>query len=115
MYKHTAFTYSEKNSSVTKLLVFGGVNNTKKFETVHEFDFSTSKWQLIQTKNTPLLKARFAYSSCISYNSNQVFIFGGLVDGKLFNDVIKYDIEEKKFYKVKIRNEEEAPLPREFH
>ena len=57
MYKHNALTYTEKNSSLTKLLIFGGVNESKKFETVHEFDFSTSKWTFVQTKNTQLLKA----------------------------------------------------------
>ena len=29
--------------------------------------------------------------------------------------MIRYDIQEKRFFKVKIENEEEGPIPREFH
>ena len=92
MYKHAAFIYEQKNTGITKLLIFGGQNNLKKFETVHEFDFSTKRWTLLQTKNTQLLKARFAYSACMSHYEDKVYLFGGSQDSKLLNDALKYDV-----------------------
>ena len=44
-----------------------------------------------------------------------MYLYGGSKDGKLLNDVVKYDIIEQKFFRVRIDDEESIPLAREFH
>ena len=75
MYKHIAVVCHQGGQP--RLVIFGGENGNRRFETVHEFDFTTKKWSFIQAKNSQLLKARFAHSATIAHGDDKIYIYGG--------------------------------------
>lgn len=90
MYKHVAVV------SGTRLLIFGGENGQKRFETVHEYDFTGSKkWSLVQAKNIQLLKARFAYTASIANGDGKVYVYGGsgVEANSYFDNLLAYDTQ----------------------
>ena len=115
MYKHLAVVCHQ--GSMPRLIIFGGENGQRRFETVHEFDFTSKKWTLVNAKNNGLLKARFAHSATIAHGDGKVYIYGGTsVEDEYFDNVLSYDTAARSFERVRVSNDRESmPTGRDFH
>ncbi len=115
MYKHLAVV--AHSGGVSRLVILGGENAAKRFETVHEFDFTAKKWTVVNASNIQLLKARFAHSAVIAHGDGKIYIYGGSsVEGQFFDNVLAYDTYAQSFERVKVSNDAETlPVGRDFH
>ena len=115
MYKHLAVV--AHSGGVSRLVVFGGENGAKRFETVHEFNFAEKKWSAVNANNIQFLKARFAHSAAIAHGNGKVYIYGGSsVEGQFFDNVLAYDTYAQSFERVRVSNDTETlPAARDFH
>ena len=58
-----------------KIILFGGKNQTTKFDDTWEYDHSENTWKKMQFQNHP--SARYCHSMSPIWNSDKILLFGG--------------------------------------
>lgn len=95
-------------------MVIGGINQSSRLGNIFEYDIKQRQWRLMPVnKNRSLFKARYGHSAVLTYDKEQVILFGGSEDMKM-NDVIAYDLRSGNFTKINSGEADGAPSQRDF-
>jgi N-acetylneuraminic acid mutarotase len=98
--------------SQDSLYIFGGTSNGKNFfNDLLRFDFLTNKWEIIEVVDNSIIPGRESHTF-VEYK-DQFFVFGGLTENGISNDLFSFDLLNKEWKKI----EYSGPnlKPRSFH
>lgn len=94
-----------------KMLIFGGAGKEGLLSDTWVFDIEKKVWQKIEVKHSP--SARWGHSAIYDESNKQMLIFGGYAEkGGSLSDVWAFNIENKEWKKIKIK---ETPPARHGH
>lgn len=100
---HSMNFYESEN----KIILFGGKNSGFYFNDTWFLDLKTFSWERIITKNSP--EPRCYFRTIYYPESGCIFLFGGVNDTKVFNDLWIFDISRRNWYEIHCEN---PPKPR---
>jgi N-acetylneuraminic acid mutarotase len=98
--------------SQDSLYIFGGTSNGKNFfNDLLRFDFLTNKWEIIEVVDNSIIPGRESHTF-VEFK-DQFFVFGGLTENGISNDLFSFDLLNKEWKKI----EYSGPnlKPRSFH
>lgn len=106
-YGHTAVTVDDSS-----IYIFGGTNGNSYFNDLYILNTETMQWTVATTQGTP--PDPRAGHSCVLYGGEQMYIFGGGNDEKIFNDLYCLDINTLTWRRETIKGNIE-PVKRTYH
>lgn len=96
---HTMSYYSDKESSSKgKLYIIGGANPSGSFNEIYTLDMETLSWDKFDEMEG-FEKGRYEHA-CLDFideANHRLFIFGGSNEDGSLNDLLEFDLNEKKF------------------
>lgn len=89
-----------------KMIIHGGRDLYKSLSSIYSLDLDNLQWQKIEQEGSVFPAPRDSHSGVI-YN-NEIYIFGGNVQGKKVNDFWKFNFENKTWTKIQSSNQPTA-------
>ncbi len=102
---------SNNENDKGKLYLIGGANPSGSFNDIYIFDLNTLSWDKFEDLAN-FEKGRYEHS-CFSLNNSHIFLFAGSNENEIFNDIIKFDINDKNMEKILINSN--GPSARTLH
>jgi N-acetylneuraminic acid mutarotase len=84
-----------------KVILFGGMDNTRGYNDTWSYDPATNKWTKLKPGGT-LPAKRGGYAMTYDAVRRQVLLFGGMGETAVFNDTWSYDPAANTWTKVKV-------------
>lgn len=95
------------NESRNRIILFGGKNSGFYFNDTWILDLKNFSWSRLITNNSP--EPRCYFRTIYYPESNCIFLFGGVNDTKVFNDLWIFDLSRENWYEIHCDN---SPNPR---
>jgi hypothetical protein len=99
-----------------KLYIVGGANPSGSFNDIYVFDLNTLSWD--KWEDLPNFESGRYEHSCWLHRSGEtssIYIFGGANQTESLNDVLKFDLVEKKMEKAESQGWTIKPCARTLH
>jgi hypothetical protein len=91
---------NEKNKKIKKYLKNINYNDILEIN-INDNNNNEEKYNIKKIKTKNLIKGRHSHSMVLNEYDNHLIIFGGMNNYQRRNDLVKYNINNKTFYKIK--------------